>query len=105
MLRHGDPYHMAAGEDLDRLVHSIVIRSSEPCPAYSTEPNPAELVLAKLKGTTRGRVVLGRTGSRNQKWFARYESDPSDGTEVWADTAPLAICRLAVLHAIKHPNA
>lgn len=39
---------------------------------------------------------------RRHRYFARYETDPSDGTEVLADTKELAICRLALLRAVKH---
>jgi hypothetical protein len=53
-------------------------------------------VLSRLK---RGEpsVVVGRTGLPGRTWFARYERNAMDGTEVFANTFALAICRLALL--------
>jgi hypothetical protein len=42
-------------------------------------------------------VVVGHTSLPGRTWFARYERDAMDGTEVFADTFALAICRLALL--------
>jgi hypothetical protein len=42
-------------------------------------------------------VIVGRTTLPGRTWFARYERNQMDGTEVFADTFALAICRLALL--------
>jgi hypothetical protein len=72
-----------------------------PVPAYSTDQKAAYEVLATLKKSSSAKVIVGRTSLRDKRWFARYETNPSDGTEVFADTEALAICRLALLHAAR----
>jgi hypothetical protein len=97
-----DPYHVQAGCELDQLIHSCVMgQTSGTPPAYSSDQQASRSVLAALKEITGAKVLVGRTYLRDRRWFARYETDPSDGTEVFADTAALAICRLALLHAAK----
>jgi hypothetical protein len=97
-----NPYRVEAGGELDQLIHCRVMgRSFDSPPAYSNDPAAAKSVLAKLKQITHARVVVGRTALQGQKWFARYETDPSDGTEVFGDTPALAICRLALVHATR----
>jgi hypothetical protein len=96
-----NPYELPAGPDLDRLVHMEVMGgSAKACPPYSTDEKAARQVLAKLKSFPGRTVVTGRTALRRKRWFARYQSDASDGTEVLAETLALAICRLALLRAI-----
>lgn len=93
-----DPYHMPAGPELDRLIQEWVMnKPGQECPAYSTDEGEADRVLERLETVPRLDVTVGRTSRRSGKWFARYESDPSDGTEVWAESRALAICRLALL--------
>jgi hypothetical protein len=70
------------------------------CPPYSTNEKAARSVLAKVKSYGDRTVVVGRTTLRRKRWFARYESDASDGTEVLAETFPLAISRLALLRTL-----
>ena len=95
-----DPYRVQASEDLDRLIHVRVMgETSSECPSYSADEKAARRVLARLKATSGRTVVIGRTAMRHRQWVARYETDPSDGTEVLAETLPLAICRLALLRA------
>jgi hypothetical protein len=97
-----DPYRVQAGCELDNLIHSRVMgRTSVGSPPYSKDPDAARCVLTRLKELTHARVIVGRTALRSRPWFARYETDPSDGTEVFGDTPALAICRLALLHATK----
>ena len=101
-----DPYHVQVSPELDEFIHRFVTGGrSEVGPAYSSDEDAARLVLAKLKDVTGARVIVGRTRLRDKRWFARYETDPSDGTEVFAETAELAICRLALLHASKQEAA
>ena len=97
-----NPYEVEPGPDLDRLVQSQVMGEPDTaCPAYSTDEKEARRVLAKLKTDTGKTIIVGRTSLKNKRWFARYETDPSDGTEVLAETLPLAICRLALLRVQK----
>jgi hypothetical protein len=93
-----NPYEIPAGPELDRLVHRQVMEEmdSEP-PAYSSDEKASRRVLARVKALGGTRVVVGQTALRKKRWFARYESNSSDGTEVLAETLPLAICRLALL--------
>lgn len=70
------------------------------CPPYSTDEGEARRVLARIKSVSGRTVIVGRTSLRQQRWFARYETDASDGTEVLAETLALAICRLALLRAV-----
>jgi hypothetical protein len=102
LMIEADPYRAQAGCELDNLIHSRVMgRSSETTPPYSIDLDAAWCVLNRLKEMTHARVVVGRTALRNRPWFARYETDPSDGTEVFGETPALAICRLALLHTAK----
>jgi hypothetical protein len=97
-----DPYRVPAGGELDQMIHSCVMgQSSEASPPYSQDSEAASRVLSKLKQVTHAHVVVGRTSLKGRAWFARYETDPSDGTEVFGDTSALAICRLALLHTAK----
>jgi hypothetical protein len=101
-----DPYRIQAGPELDQLIHALVMsQKSEPPPLYSSDESAARAVLAKLKENCSGRVIVGNTRLRDKKWFARYETNPSDGTEVFADTEALAICRLALLRARKEATS
>ena len=96
-----NPYQLPQGPDLDRLVHVQVMgRTDQNPPPYSTDEKAARQVLAKLRSTADRTVVTGRTALRKKRWFARYESDASDGTEVLAETLALAICRLALLRVM-----
>lgn len=102
-----NPYQVKAGAELDRLVHRHVLgrpdsETAGECPNYSTDEVVAREVLAKLKSLVHSRVTVGQTRLRDKRWFARYETNPSDGTEVFGESRPLAICRLALLHAIKN---
>lgn len=94
-----DPYRMPAGPQLDELIHTRVMGLSdrEYLP-YSTDEKAAKRVLARIKADSGRTVVVGKTALRTARYFARYESDPSDGTEALAETLPLAICRLALIH-------
>jgi len=101
-----NPYELPPGPELDRLVHLEVMGGRDgQCPAYSTDDKAARQVLAKLKSFAGRTVVTGRTALRKKRWFARYESDASDGTEVLDESLALAICRLALLRAISKEKA
>jgi len=95
-----NPYQAQAGPELDALIHEHVMRETivpGKCPCYSTDTTLAKVVLAKLK--TRGGMLftIGRTELEGRTWFARSETNVMNGTEVFADTFALAICRLALL--------
>ncbi|MHB8522819.1 MAG: hypothetical protein ACYDH9_18945 [Limisphaerales bacterium] len=98
-MAHLDPYRIPAGPELDALVHQWLCGSagSIPSPAYSTEDNLARKVELRLRQVATADVVTGKARMRVRRWFARYETDPSTGTEVLADTYALAVCRLALL--------
>jgi hypothetical protein len=97
-----NPYQIPAGAELDQLIHLRVMDQTDPdCPPYSTDETAARRVLTRLRHVSGRSVVVGRTSMRRQRWFARYETDPSDGTEVLAETMELAICRLALIRAFK----
>ena len=100
-----NPYSVPAGPELDELVHQHVMGESDsPAAAYSTDETAARRVLAKLKSLPGKTVIVGRTALRHKRFFARYESDASDGTEVLAETVSLAICRLALLRVQREHN-
>ena len=98
-------YRMPAGLEMDQLIQRHVMRLAEAdCPLYSSDEKEARRVLACLKAMTGRSVIVGQTAIRQTRWFARYETDPSDGTEVLAETLPLAICRLALVYAAKEQD-
>ncbi|MHC1765699.1 MAG: hypothetical protein AB9869_15605 [Verrucomicrobiia bacterium] len=102
-----DPYKAQAGPELDAIIHARLMNpsaSTKACPAYSTEDKPAKRVLSKLKiGQTT--VIVGRTQLEGRTWFARYERRAAYGTEVFASTFALAVCRLALLRLEEAPFA
>ena len=94
-----NPYGAMAGHELDALIHLHVMKSVdvlEVCPAYSTEMTEAKKVLTALKSSFATSVTFGDTELAEWKWFARVDR-VRHGTEVLAETLPLAICRLALL--------
>jgi hypothetical protein len=95
-----DPYKAEPGPELDAVIHLRLLKLSVlagPCPAYSTDKDTAKRVLSVLR-TGKPSVVVGRTSLEGRRsWFARYERNAMDGTEVFADTFALAVCRLALL--------
>jgi hypothetical protein len=96
---HEDPYKTGAGPELDAVIHGRVMKhtlTADACPAYSSDDKLARQVLSRLK-TGQPSVIVGRTSLPGRTWFARYERNAMDGTEVFADTFALAICRLALL--------
>jgi hypothetical protein len=97
-----DPYNIEAGVALDALVHEYLMDQSptdRDVPHYSTDEKAAEKVRSRLKSKYGAVVIFGRTRLKGRTWFARYETDARDGTEVLAETYPLAISRLALLRA------
>ena len=95
-----DPYRAQAGPELDAFIHTRVMNQTAPpgdSPEYSSQDKHAKRVLAALKAAGRASVITGRTDLEGRSWFARFETDAMDGTEVFADTFALAICRLALL--------
>lgn len=95
-----NPYEVDVGRELDLLVHHFVMKQPKEdlsVPAYSTEMSDAKKVLAQLKSSYSTAVISGRTAITGRSWFARFASTSTHGTEVLADSLPLAICRLALL--------
>ena len=94
-----DPYRAQAGPALDALIHQHVMNepaTSAGCPAYSTDDKLAKSVLGKLKSRGRLLFTIGRTELEGRTWFARSETNAMNGTEVFAESFPLAVCRLAL---------
>jgi hypothetical protein len=91
---------------LDALVHTLVFRLplEGEIPPYSTDTSWAGQVKAKIKADHQKSVITGKTRIRSKPYFARYETNPSDATEVVGDSFPLIICRLALLLALKEGN-
>lgn len=66
-------------------------------PAYSTDPKSARELRAQMEKLFGRTVVTGKTTTRETRFFARLEEDESTSDEVWADSYPLAVARLALL--------
>jgi len=99
-----NPYVITAGPELDLLIHREVMGFPDGQPEpYSTDDHAADKVRVNLKNSLGRQFVYGRSNMRGRKWFARNETDTSGGTEVLAETYPLAICRLALLTIRKFP--
>ena len=86
---------------MDRLLHVEVFGASGPAPPYSTDEALAKKVKTFAQSKFGIIMITGVTRFRSRRFFARYETDPSDATEVLAETLPLAIWRLALLRARK----
>ncbi len=96
-----NPYQILPGPQLDGIIHEQIMKmavSSNGYPAYSNDTKLAKRVLGKLESANNRRVTIGRTHVENRTWFARFETNSMDGTEVLAETFALAVCRLALLH-------
>lgn len=98
-----DPYRMPAGPDLDAVIHCHIIGHSpqQVPPCYSTDEREADKLRKIMEANYGVALMYGRTGIVEKAWFARYEIDPGNPTEVLAETYPLAICRLTLLRARK----
>lgn len=71
---------------------------------YSTDSKAAEKVRTHLKALFGYAVSVGETRLRTRRYFARLESGASTSTEALAETMPLAICRLALVMSLRHPE-
>lgn len=94
-----NPYEFPPGPELDALIHELLL-SPEPTPnfpPYSTDSSAIDKVKKRLQAALGISIITGKTRFRRKPWFARYQTDASDGTEVLAETYSLAICRLALL--------
>jgi hypothetical protein len=101
-----DPYVAAAGRELDAWIHFRVLKNglSHEYPAYSSDERAACDLKQWVEDQFQIEIVVGRTELRTKRWFARYEFDPGNPTEVLAETEPLAICRLCALAAQRLPR-
>ncbi len=101
-----NPYFLSSGVELDEKVHLQVfgLKETNDCPDYSVSQKMAERVRVKLVKRFKIPIVFGETSirTRDRRFFARWETDPSTSTEVLAESIPLAICRLAILITDKH---
>lgn len=94
-----NPYELPPGPELDALIHHSILgqRSTANCPPYSTDSATIDQAKRNIQAALGISIISGKTKFHRKPWFARYQTDASDGTEVLAETYPLAICRLALL--------
>ncbi len=111
-----DPAKIEAGHELDRLIAETVmgLNPREPIPPYSTDIAAAWTVVEKM--IHEDGVYFGAPHFKHKHQNLASLGYP-EGTECWycvintkllnkvvlcADTAPLAICRIALLWALNH---
>jgi hypothetical protein len=96
-----NPYEVLAGHELDAYVHQHVLKKplNHQIPKYSTDAGEADQLRREIERQGRVKIVVGQTSSRRKLWFARYELQTGNPTEVLAEDYSLAICRLAILLA------
>ena len=111
-----DPAKIEAGRELDRLIAETVmgLTPGEPIPPYSTDIAAAWTVVETM--IHKDGVYFGAPHFKHKHQNLAALGYP-EGTECWycvintkllnkvvlcADTAPLAICRAALLWALKH---
>ena len=98
----GNPYKASPGVELDRRLHELFFAntSDEPLP-YSMDEKAADKLRARMKSLYGYRVETGTTTVRQTPFFARLESGASTSTETLAESYALAICRLALVLAMR----
>lgn len=96
-----NPYKACSGPEIDAAIHEHFFGGNGGSLPYSSQEAAAEKVRARLKAIYKYPVQVGETKTRPPKFFARFDSGPSTATEVLADTKALAICRLALVIAMK----
>ncbi len=96
-----NPYEIPAGRELDAYIHHQILKSplSRDYPRYSTDSLSADKLKRRIEADYGLGIVCGRSTLADKSWFARYEIDAGNPTEVLAETYPLAICRLAILRS------
>jgi len=98
-----DPYSIQSGRDLDALIHLRILKkacnNARPC--YSTDRKAADELKRAIETTYGTPIVTGTTEMREPRWFARYETERGNPTEVLAETYPLAVCRLVLLRVME----
>jgi hypothetical protein len=102
-LQLDNPYKAPPGPELDKWIHAKLFpnENSSP-PPYSTDDKAAEKVRSRLKILYGHRVETGTTRLRHTPYFARFDTGPSTSTEALAESLPLAICRLALVVALRN---
>lgn len=103
LMPHLDPYQSEAGPELDSLIHHQVLGNprTEASPCYSTDSEQAEELKKMMEARYGTTFTCGRTSIRGKAWFARYEIDRGNPTEVIAETYALAVCRLTLLRTVR----
>ncbi|MBM3834390.1 MAG: hypothetical protein FJ403_14195 [Verrucomicrobia bacterium] len=98
-----NPYQLAAGRDLDAHIHYHVLGNppSHSIPNYSTDPSEADKLKQAIEAEYELTIEIGQSHVRHKPWFARYEVNEGNPTEVLAESYPLAICRLVILRATR----
>jgi hypothetical protein len=96
-----NPYHAPASRELDAFIHHEVLKNgvTDQYPFYSTEEEAALQLMRLIERASGVKIVTGSSTVSNKPWFARYELDVGNPTEVLAEAFPLAVCRLVILVA------
>jgi hypothetical protein len=93
-----NPYRAEPGPKLDEHIHQRLFpTNAATIPSYSTDKAASAKIAQQLQRKFGRKVVTGATRTRPVRYFARLDSDPSTAVEALADSAPLAICRLAAV--------
>lgn len=99
-MQASNPYKVAAGSDLDELIHQKFFPGGPLLP-YSSDDKAADKLRSRMKSAYGYAVVTGQMRTRDRLFYARFESGPSTSTEALAETYALAICRLALVISSK----
>jgi hypothetical protein len=96
-----NPYEVPATRELDAHIHYQVLKNplTSNYPHYSTNRGTAEKLKREIERQFKVKIVSGASTVPEKPWFARYELEQGNPTEVLAEEYPLAICRLAILLA------
>jgi hypothetical protein len=96
-----NPYHVPPGPELDGYIHQVVLHEIGPCPSYSSRTSDANLLKRWIEEKYDLKITIGKSTVSKKPWFARYEIDEGNPTEVLAETYPLVICRLVLLRVMR----
>jgi len=93
-----NPFGITAGRPLDEIIHTRLFNgASTVAPRYSSDDRESAKVAFQLELKFGRKVILGTTRGIPPRYFARLESNSDTAIEVFGESAPLAICRLAAV--------